>query len=234
MAVFSSINVFPFFFRLLDSYDEHYFMCMELEAFNDDVSYDCYSLKLNDPSYWRVDDDDSKGWATAIQVAAVCAILSASFGFIAFCLLASAVCFALPQRRLEHICILLFLAALFQILTLVASAADPCRGSTNCISKKFRFDIGANFAIFAFLFYVLAFVMTPTYYDDDVRRNKKNGGEQPLHQKRIEQHDYINERGEIIKEIIIHDYGDGDDNENEDDDEEEEVSKLHKSVVFLV
>jgi hypothetical protein len=189
MAVFSSINVFPFFFHLLDSRAIHYFMCIESE---DDV-YDCYSLKLNDHSYWAV-DDDGKGWATAIQTAAVCAILSTSFGFIAFCSLASAVCFALPQRRLKHISILLGLAADFQILTLIAGVADPCRGYENCKITKFRVDIGAGFAIFAFLFYVVAFVMTLTYYND-VRRNKKNRGEQPL-QKRIERgYTICNERG---------------------------------------
>jgi hypothetical protein len=216
MAVFSSINVFPFFFYLLNSHYEHYFMCMELERTNrDKVYFNCYSLKLNDPEYWSVDDEEAKGWATAIQVAAVCAILSTSFGFIAFCSLASAVCVALPQRRLKHISILLSLAALFQILTLIAGVADPCQGVASCKSNKFRVDIGANFAIFAFLFYVVAFVMTLTYYND-VRRNKKNRGEQQPLQKRIER-EYTNERGEVIKEIIIHDG-------NDDEDEDKEVS----------
>jgi hypothetical protein len=175
------------------------------------VDYDCYSLKLNDHSYWAVDNEEARGWATAIQTAAVCAILSTSFGFIAFCSLASAVCLALPQRRLKHISILLGFAALFQILTLIAGVADPCRGSADCKTTKFRMDIGACFAIFAFLFYVVAFVMTLTYYND-VRRKKKNRDEQPLMQKRIER-EYTNERGEVIKEIIIQD-------EVEDEDEE--------------
>jgi hypothetical protein len=117
-----------------------------------------------------------------------------------------------------HISILLGLSALFQILTLIAGVADFCfdQYSSSCKITRFRVGTGAGFAIFAFLFYVVAFVMTLSYYND-VRRNKMNGDEQqqPLMQKRIER-EYTNERGEVIKEIII-------ENDEDDEDEDEEV-----------
>jgi hypothetical protein len=219
------MSLLPFFANIVAPHMRLYFMCIEMKRTSDSDDFDspyitwfnCYSLKLNVEYYWGVSEED-KGWATAIQIATMFAIVSASLGFIAFCSLASAVCFALSPRSLLHISFLLGLPALFQILTLIAGVADTCFGysSSSCKITRFHVHTEACFAIFAFLFYVVAFAMTLTYYND-VRRNKMNGGEQqqPLMQKRIER-EYTNERGEVIKEIII-------ENDEDDEDEDEEV-----------
>ena len=159
LAAAASILVWPIFGYSLD------FMCIETSAGSSgSTSYDCYPLVLNDPTYWS--GSDSKGWAAAIQAAAIFAIFAAILGFMSFSLLATATCFVLEPRTILAVIIIQSLAAFFAILTLIAGAADVCKesGITTCNREKFHVETGAGFEICAFLLYLAALGVTSYWY----------------------------------------------------------------------
>lgn len=155
MAVVSTIFAFPIFNPFTNK--EYNFLCIEYEV-HGAASYGCSPLYLNNENYWS--EPTRKGWAGAIQAAAVFGILAAAIGFIAFSLLATASCFVLKLRRVLAIVILDVVCAVLSILTLIAGASDVCRNIDGCTTDKARIDTGAGFMIFAFIFYLAAGGMT--------------------------------------------------------------------------
>jgi hypothetical protein len=177
-------------------------MCVEIDAWRgsnfqyttlppgtEDVF--CFSLCLNRQEYWGL--EEAEGWAAMIQVSTVFAIVSTSLGFIAFCRLATAVCFALQPRRLLIISIMLGFSALFQISTLAAGAVDVCTiwqyaGYESCTATSMRLESGAGFAIFAFIFYLMAFITTLMFFFDI--KNEALSKEERSKEIRARRHDF--------------------------------------------
>jgi len=234
MAAFASIMAFPIFnwHRAGDPEAPINFMCMELKitAGDDDSRTEsaCFSLYLNTEDFW--DDEDSDGWAGAVQTAAFFGIFATAMGFMAFALLVTASCFPLMPRRLLSILILQGVSALFSILTLVAGAADGCdaagyKDTNNCEKESVRIETGAGFMIFACFIYIAAGVMTLFYFlkvkrehallpEEETKSLKNNASPFPSETTatvtktilpgggtRIEK-EYVDEEGQPVKEIM--------------------------------
>jgi hypothetical protein len=170
MAAFATLMAFPVF----DAADEpRNFLCIEIQA-GGSQGFDCGPLYLNSPEYWQ--NEETEGWAGAVQAAAVFGIFAAAMGFVSFALLMTATCFSLAPRRLLSILIMQVICAVFTILTFVAGAADACKKAglddTPCETEKIRIEEGAGFMLFAFFLYIAAGVMT-FFFFREARRGAK-------------------------------------------------------------
>jgi hypothetical protein len=105
----------------------------------------CFSIPFNSQFYWSV-EDDRKGWAGAIRFAALVGVVATSIGIVLGWMLFTSCCFAISTRRLLTLSILAITASVLQLLTLVAGAADPCKGTSGefCSKGRFRVDTGAS------------------------------------------------------------------------------------------
>jgi hypothetical protein len=194
------------------------FLCIEY-TLSGSSSSQCEPLYLNQPEYWST--SSTQGWAAAIQTAAVFAIFGTTLGFVAFSLLVTATCFELSARKILTIVIMQGVAALFCILTLIAGAANVCKGitSSSCSRDGIRVETGAGFEIFAFLLYLAALTVTFFWYLQ-LRREVTPKEETrslmemtprpttvttvftPHGEQRVER-EYIDETGQVIKEVTI-------------------------------
>jgi hypothetical protein len=224
MAAFSAIMAFPIFNVWVDDTPIN-FMCIEIKR-NGAIGSACFSLYLNTEDFW--DNEDTEGWANAVQTAAFFGIFAAAMGFMAFALLVTASCFELMPRKLLSILILQGVSALFSLLTLVAGAADGCEAfgfEDDCDKESVRIETGAGFMIFAFFIYIAAGTMTSLYFlkvkreheplpKEETKSLKNNASPLssgtrvtvtktilPGGETRIEK-EYVDEEGQLVKEIM--------------------------------
>lgn len=158
MAAFSTIMAFDMV-KFGDT-STRYFMCKET---GDDDAV-CFPLVLNDPSYYENSSDE--GWASAIQAGALFGIVAAVTGCFALALLITSTCFSLKPRRILAIIILQAIACFFSIFSLIAGAANVCKGVPGdaCDDKRGRLHEGALFMMAAFFLYIAAIVMNFFYF----------------------------------------------------------------------
>lgn len=157
--------------------DTRNFMCKSVKV-RDNQDFDCFPLILNDVAFYG--DDDTAGWARAIQVGAVFGVVAAATGTFACSLLFTSTCFGLSARRIVTIGILQACAGFFSILSLMAGAADVCKyadlgDNVACDNGRARLDQGALFMLAAFFLYIAAIVMNFGYLQH-VRRQEGGGG----------------------------------------------------------
>lgn len=223
MAVVATVLAFPIMNPFTDT--DYNFMCVEYEI-NEVEGYQCIPLYLNNQVYWS--DSTRKGWAGAIQAAAIFGILAVASGFMAFSLLATASCFVLKLRRLLAIVILDVVCAVFTLLTFIAGGADICQNQENCVKQSVRVETGAGFMIFALIFYIAAGGATAFWFYElrseqvKIKREEKQrltqslGGPKtgtvvtkfvrPDGTTRVER-EYVDETGQKVKEITNTDVG---------------------------
>ena len=156
MAVVSTISAFSVF----DWDDEERnFMCFRASLGGGTEDFECFPLRLSDPSFWS--DSDAKGWAAAVQTAAVFGILACTAGFVALCQLLLATCFVLSTRQVLVVVFLHLACAVLSIFTLVAGAADICKAVNDvCEKEGVHMDTGAGFMLFGFFAHLAALALT--------------------------------------------------------------------------
>lgn len=163
MAAFSTIMAFDMV-KFGSDYTRD-FICKSVEVGNTE-NFECFPLYLNALMFYE--DDDTQGWAKAIQVGAIFAIIAAATGCFAFALLLTSTCFSLAPRRILAICILQAIACFFSIFSLIAGAVDGCKyadlDSYDCENRRGRLEEGALFMLAAFFLYIASMVMTFPYY----------------------------------------------------------------------
>ena len=126
----------------------------------------CFPLLLSGKEYINFPDDDAKGWAAAIQAAAMLGISACLCGAVAFFLLMSATCFALRPLRLVIIRGLIVAAALCSLLTLIAALADVCKAAPDddddvgCSTDGVLMEEGALSMIAGFILHFVSCLST--------------------------------------------------------------------------
>ena len=161
MAAFSTIMAFPVLTYQDGEWD---FICIQVETDGGSSSTECTGLFLNQNSYWN--NDDTKGWASALRAATMFGIFAAVAGVLAATLWTTATCFVMKPVRLLTILIMLAVGAFGSIFTLIGGVADVCKAKNldNCSRENVRVETGAGFMIAAFLLYIASGVLTGLMY----------------------------------------------------------------------
>jgi len=216
MAAFSTLQAFPAF----NYQGEVNFMCREVED-----TPQCFPLLLNHPDFYG-GGDSQDGWAVAIQLGALLGITAAVCGVMAFFFLALGSCFVLKPVRILIVMILQGVAALTALFSLIAGAANPCKGFDGCDQERGRLDVGGCFMLFSSFCYLAAAAVTvlfwlsqrkemealnpqetkrlvttqpPVQPQEGVAVNKTV---MPNGQTRVER-EFVDENGQLVKEIVV-------------------------------
>eukprot|EP01083_Nonionella_stella_P040154 109142_1 len=123
--------------------------------------------------YWwddgssKIIEGEQQGFAGAAQAGAFLGAAATAIGVLTLVVLLRTVCFRTSKCGIITVIAMQSAAALFSLLTLLAGAADLCKGARldekSCKTKKIRIEPGAGFAISAAVFYICAVIFTVVF-----------------------------------------------------------------------